>query len=146
MQVSEQTRNQIMAVLRRMAEATARKDVEGIMTLTDPDFRGFGTGSDEKAIGKEAYRRHLERDFSQAETIALEFSDVRIGAEGTVAWVMADMAYRVVADGASQTLNGRLTAVLRGTGHAWVFVQMHYSLPAQGQEEGQSYPETHGVS
>ncbi|MCM2466730.1 nuclear transport factor 2 family protein [Methanoculleus oceani] len=130
MRVSEQTRDQIMAVLRRMAEAMAGKDVDGIMALTDPDFRGFWTGADEKVIGKEAYRRHLERDFARAETIALEFSDVRIGAEGTVAWVMADMACRVVADGAPQTLNGRLTAVLRGTGHAWVFAQMHSSLPA----------------
>ncbi|MDD3932997.1 MAG: nuclear transport factor 2 family protein [Methanoculleus sp.] len=140
MPVSEQTQNQIRAVLRRMAEATARKDVDGVVALADPNFRAFGTGPDEKAIGREAYRRHLERDFSQAETISLEFSDIHIGAEGTVAWVMADMAYHVVADGAPQTLNGRLTAVLRGTGHAWVFVQMHYSLPASDQEAGRSYP------
>ncbi len=140
MRVSEQTQKQILAVLRRMAEATARKDLDGMVALADPDFRGFGTGLDEKAIGREAYRRQLERDFSQAETISLEFSDIRIGAEGTVAWVMAGMVYRIVADGVSQTLNGRLTAVLRGTGHAWVFAQMHYSLPAQGQEEGRSYP------
>jgi len=140
MPVSEQTQDQILAVLRRMAEATARKDLDGMVALADPDFRGFGTGLDEKAVGREAYRRNLERDFSQAETISLEFSDIRIGAEGTVAWVMAGMAYHIVADGVSQTLNGRLTAVLRGTGHAWVFAQMHYSLPAQGQEEGRSYP------
>ncbi len=140
MRVSEQTQNQIMAVLRQMAEATARKDVDGVMALADPDFRGFGTGLDEKVIGKEAYRRQLERDFSQAEAISLEFCDVHIGAEGTVAWVMADMAYHAVVDDALHTLNGRLTAVLRGTGHAWVLVQMHYSFPAQGQEEGQSFP------
>jgi len=129
-----------MAVLRRLEEATAGKDVDGIMALTDPDFRGFGTGADEKAIGREAYRRHIERDFAQAEAIALDLSDVRIAAEGTVAWVMADMAYRFVAGGAPQTLNGRMTAVLRGTGHAWVFAQVHYSLPAEGQDEGRSYP------
>lgn len=140
MRVSEQTREQIMAVLRRMTEATGRKDVEGIMALTDPDFRGLGTGVDEKAIGKEAYRRHLERDFVQAETVALDLSDVRIGAEGTVAWVMADMTYRFVVDGVPRTRTGRMTAVLRGTGHAWVFAQVHYSFPAEGQEEGRSYP------
>ncbi|MCK9276885.1 MAG: nuclear transport factor 2 family protein [Methanoculleus sp.] len=140
MPVSEQTQNQIRAVLRQMAKATAKKDIDGVVALADPNFRAFGTGPDEKAIGREAYRRHLERDFSQAETISLEFSDIYIGAEGTVAWVMADMAYHVVADGAPQTLNGRLTAVLRGTGHAWVFVQMHYSFPASGQEAGRSYP------
>ncbi|WP_214084139.1 nuclear transport factor 2 family protein [Methanoculleus sp.] len=140
MRVSEQTQDQILAVLRRMAEATARKDIDGLVALADPDFRGLGAGADEKVIGREAYRRHLERDFAQAETIALDFSDIRIGAEGTVAWVMADMVYHIVAGGVPQTLNGRLTAVLRGTGHTWVFAQMHYSLPAEGQEEGRSYP------
>jgi ketosteroid isomerase-like protein len=138
--VSEQTQNQIMAVLRRFAEATGRKDVESILAITDPDFRGIGTGADETAIGKDEYRRHLERDFAQAEKVALEFSDVHIDAEGTVAWVTADMTYHIVVEGVPQTLNGRLTAVFRGTGHAWVLAQMHYSLPAQGQEEGQSYP------
>ena len=140
MPVSEQTQNQIMAVLRRMAEATAEKDVDGVVALVDPGLRAFGTGPDEKAIGREAYRRHIERDFGQAEAIRLEFSDVHIGAEGTVAWVMADMVYHIVAGGTPQTLNGRLTAVLRGTGHAWVFAQLHYSLPAGNQEAGQSYP------
>jgi len=130
MAVSEQTQNQIMAVLRRMAEAAAKKDLDGMVALVDPNIRAFGTGPDEKVIGREEFRRHLERDFSCAETISIEFSEIHIGAEGTVAWVMADMAYHVVAGGAPQTQNGRLTAVLRGTGHAWVFAQMHFSIPA----------------
>jgi len=136
MRVSEQTREQIVAVLRQMTDALSRKDIEGVMALTDPEFRGLGTGIDEKAIGREEYRRHLERDFMQAETISLDLSDVLIGAEGTIAWVMADLTCRVVVDGAGETRNGRMTAVLRGTGHAWVFAQMHYSLPA----EERSYP------
>lgn len=141
MRVSEQTREQIMAVLRRLVEATGRKDVESIMASTDPDFRGLGSGAGEKTIGREAYRRHIERDFAQVETIALSLSDVQISAEGTVAWVMADMTYHIVADGVPQDLNGRMTMVLRGTGHAWVVAQVHYSLPAEGQEAGRPYPE-----
>lgn len=133
MRVSEQTRNQIMAMLQRMAEAIGRKDIEGIMALTDPDFRGFGIGVDERVIGKEAYRRHIEREFAKTEAISLELSGIHIGAEGTIAWIMADMTYHFVVDGAPQTLTGRMTAVLRGTGHAWVFAQMHYSLPAEGR-------------
>jgi len=128
--VSEQTQGQIMGVLRRLAKATGEKDIESIMALTDPDFCGLGTDAGEKVIGREAYRHQLEREFAQAETISLEFSDVRIGAEGTVAWVLADMAYRSVVCGAPRTLDGRMTAVLRGTGHAWVIAQLHYSLPA----------------
>ncbi|WP_292406990.1 MULTISPECIES: nuclear transport factor 2 family protein [unclassified Methanoculleus] len=137
MQVSEQTQNQILAVLRRMAEAMGRKDLDGVMALTDLDFRGFGTGG--TVIGREAYRRRLERDFARSETLSLEFFDVHIGAEGTVAWVLADAVYRIVAAGVEETQKRRLTAVLRGTGHAWIFVQQHCSLPAEGQEAGRPY-------
>jgi ketosteroid isomerase-like protein len=131
MRVSEQTREQIMTVLRRLEEATAKKDVDGIMALTDPDFWGLFAG--EKAVGREACRRHLERGFSQAEKISVDLSDIHIAAEGTVAWVMADTACRFVVAGIPQTLNGRMTAVLRGTGHAWIFAQVHCSLPAEGR-------------
>lgn len=137
MRVSEQTRDQIMAVLQRLVEAAGRKDVGSIMALTDPDFRGFGSGIDEKVIGREASRRHIERDFSQVETFALSLSDVQISAEGTVAWVMADLTCHIIADGVPQDLDGRMTMVLRGTGHAWIIAQVHYSLPA----EERSYPE-----
>lgn len=137
MRVSEQTREQIMAVLRRMTDASSRKDIEGVMALTDPDFSGFGSVAGEKVIGREAYRRHIERDFARVETITLSLSDVQISAEGTVAWVMADLTCHIVADGVPQDLDGRMTMVLRGTGHAWVIAQVHYSLPA----EERSYPE-----
>ncbi|MDV2481995.1 nuclear transport factor 2 family protein [Methanoculleus sp. Wushi-C6] len=140
MRVSEQTQNQIMEMLRRLTEATGKKDVDAILAFTDPEFRGLGTGIDEKVIGKEEYRRHLERDFAQAEEVALELSGIHIGAEGTIAWVMADMTYRFVVDGVPRTMDGRMTAVLRGTGHAWIFAQLHYSFPAAGEEAGQSYP------
>lgn len=129
-----------MAVLRRLEEAMSKKDLDGIMALTAPDCRGFFIGADEKAIGREACRRHLERGFAQVETIGLDLSDIHIGAEGTVAWVMADMACRFVIDGVGEARTGRMTAVLRGTGHAWIFAQVHCSLPAEGQEEGRSYP------
>ncbi|KLK87625.1 hypothetical protein SZ63_10015 [Methanoculleus sediminis] len=136
MRVSEQTREQIMAVLRRTTEATRKKDLDSIMALTDPDFRGIFTAADGKVIGRNACRRRLERGFAQVETIALDLSDVRIAAEGTVAWVMADMTCHFVVDGIPQTLDGRMTAVLRGTGHAWIFAQVHCSISA----EGRSYP------
>lgn len=96
-----------MAVLRRMTDAMGRKDIETLVALADPDFRAFGTGAAEKAIGREAYCRHLERGFTEAETVALDLSDVLIGAEGgTVAWVMADMTCRFVVDGIPRTGTG----------------------------------------
>ena len=130
MRVSEQTQNQILAVLRQVTEATARKDIDGVMALVDPGFRAFGIGPGEMVIGSEACRKRLEQIFSQAESITPDLADIYIGAEGTVAWVMADMICRVTEDGTPRTLSGKMTAVLRGTGHAWIFVQMHCSRSA----------------
>ena len=125
MRVSEQTENQIMAVLQRMAEAVADKDPDGVMALLDPDFLFIGPG--EKALGVNGFCRRLERDFSRAETISVSLSDVLISAEGTVAWIVADLTCRIVAGGTPEAHGARMTAVLRGTGHTWIFARVHIS-------------------
>ena len=126
MTVSEQTQNQIMAVLRQAAEAITEKDLDGVTALLAPDFQFLSPG--EKVFGWAEFHQHLKRNFSRMEAISLDFSDIHISAEGTVAWIMADLTCRVVAGGAPQTDSGRITAVLRGTGHAWVFSQVHISI------------------
>ena len=126
MKVSEQTQNQIMAVLQRMVEAVAKEDSDSVTTLLDPDFRFLGPGG--KTLRMDEFHRYLEHDFSRVEAISLNLSDIHISAEGTVAWIMTDLTCRVVASGAPQTHSGQVTAVLRGTGHAWVFAQIHLSI------------------
>ena len=86
MRVSEQTENQIMAVLQRMAEAVADKDPDGATALLDPDFLFIGPG--EKALGVNGFCRRLERDFSRAETISVSLSDVSSAPRGRL-WIVA---------------------------------------------------------
>ena len=130
MPISEQTHNQVMAVLQKITGAVREGDIEGILGLVDPGVAALGAGPGERVVGKEDLHRRLERDLARVGNVVVELSGIRINAEGTVAWVMADVACHTVVDGATQTRNGRLTAVLRGTGHAWVFAQVHLSIPA----------------
>ncbi|RXE56483.1 hypothetical protein ABH15_10470 [Methanoculleus taiwanensis] len=141
MLVSEQTQKQIESVLERIALAYGAKDIESLMAVVDPDFRGYGTGPDEVFIGKDEYRRQVERDLAQASEIEIGYSDLMISAEGTIAWVMAELLVNAAVNGRRTRLIGRFTAVFRGTGHAWLLAQSHLSLPAAGQEPGQSFPE-----
>ena len=132
MKVSAQTTIQVVDTLDRLAWLYDRKDIDGIMALIAPDFSGFGTGRDERVSGSDQFRNAVERDFSQCDSFRLSFSEMEIGAEGTTAWVTAACTMNVVIDGSQKIFEGRITAVLRGTGHAWQFVQIHLSLPAGG--------------
>jgi ketosteroid isomerase-like protein len=132
MKVSAQTTIQVVDTLDRLAWLYDRKDIDGIRALIAPDFTGFGTGKDERVSGSDQFRDAIERDFSQCDSFRLSFSDMEIGAEGTTAWVTAACTMNMVIDGLQKIFESRITAVLRGTGHAWQFVQIHISLPAGG--------------
>ncbi len=130
MKVSAQTTMQVIDTLDRLAWLYDRKDTESIMTLIAPDFTGFGPGKDERVSGSDQFRKSIEHDFEQCDSFRLSFSNLDIGAEGTTAWVTACCTMDIKISGSAETRLTRLTAVLRGTGHAWQFVQIHLSLPA----------------
>jgi ketosteroid isomerase-like protein len=138
--VSSQTRIQVMDVIDQMVRYYSKKDLEKVMSLIDEHFKGFGSGPDEKVVGKEELRKDLERDFAWCETLSMEFSDVKLSAEGTIAWFMAECTIKASLGGVPQRLAGRMTGVLRGTGHTWVFAQTHFSVPDRNQRAGKSYP------
>jgi ketosteroid isomerase-like protein len=78
---------------------------------------------------------------SQADILAVEFSDRQIFGDGRVAWVTSQTTMTFTLDGAKkQTLQGRSTMVLRNNGNRWIIEQLHFSLPFGGQAEGQSFP------
>ena len=68
---------------------------------------------------------HGPAEFAEALAGTFALADLEIACEGTIAWVTA----RLVREGVPAR-DGRFTAVLRGTGHAWLVAQVHASLPA----------------
>jgi ketosteroid isomerase-like protein len=100
---------------------------------------GIGTGQDEWRVGPEEFKAQLERDFSQAEALAVAYEPVVVSEAGPVAWVAGRASVQARVDGQDLTLAGRFTAVLEHRADRWLLVQTHFSLPAAEQAEGRSF-------
>lgn len=141
MRADAQTQAAVEAVLDRFANAYAARDINSILELFAPGMEAtfVGTGVNEKRRGLEEIKRQVARDLAQARSIHWNWVWDHVSRAGPVAWVTADAIVRVM-DGQDLHLPVRLTAVLEEGEHAWHIAQMHVSLPASGQEEGQSFP------
>lgn len=140
MALSEKQNLEIMETFEKYAEAYHKKDKLALSRLCSPDICGFGSGPDEVFIGRKELMSGLTRDFSQARSVHLSFAVININGEGRVAWVTCWGAFSAVIGDNDVRMLGRMTAVLKNTGKAWRFEQIHFSMPYGGQETGQSFP------
>lgn len=140
MTADDELRERVIDGLNRLSAGYSHKDLEEIVAIVDPHITGFGTGADERVSGAEGLRKQLERDLSQCDEMNLYFSDVEVGGGGSVAWVSCECRAVVVIGGLTQEIASRFTSVLRLEKDTVRFVQVHFSLPAAGQAEGESFP------
>lgn len=142
MKANPQIEIAVKDVLNKLAEGYAKRDWQILASLfaADPDVVMFGTGVDEKRIGLPQIKAQAERDWSQTESTTLEFDWTSVSSSDTVAWVAADVTFKIKAGGQDMNLQGRLTAVLQKQGEQWLIVQSHFSFPAANQTEGESFP------
>ena len=143
MNANTQVETAVKAVMQNLTDAYAQRDRERLRALfaPDPDVVMYGTGADEKRIGLDAIVSQAERDWAQSEAVAMNFTWVSVSAAGSVAWVAVDGAFEITAGGQNFRLAARGSFVLEQRDSAWLFVHGHLSLPAGGQEEGESFPE-----
>jgi ketosteroid isomerase-like protein len=136
------TESAVKAVLVKVTEGYAKRDLALLLSAfaPDPDVVMYGTGADEKRIGLSQIQAQAERDWSQAESAAITYEWTAVSAAGAVAWAAADASFKLKADGQEISLPARLTCVLEKRGEQWLIVQAHFSLPAAGQGEGESFP------
>ncbi len=142
MKANAQTEAAVKAVLDAFADNYSRRDLEGLMSLFTPDADMvlYGTGADEKRVGLTETREQVQRDWSQSDGTAITYTWTSISAAGPVAWVAADVSFEAIIGDAKFTLPARLTGVLENRGEKWLIAQTHFSFPAAGQEEGESFP------
>jgi ketosteroid isomerase-like protein len=142
MKANANTEAAVLAVVNKFIETYVQRDLDGLLAFfaPDPDFVLFGTGADEKRIGRDEVKFQVERDWAQTEALSFEMAWHSISAADSVAWIAADGVGQGQAGGQEFSFPFRLTAVLEQRGNAWLFVQAHFSLPAAGQEEGDSVP------
>jgi ketosteroid isomerase-like protein len=143
MKCEENIELEVMGMLKKYAKAYADKDIDAMMDLfiDDPHIVAIGTGTDEWIHGREELSEGFKRDFAQADNIQVKFEKVTIQYAGNVAWVSALMTMYAVVSGKEVLLSGRLTMVLENKEDKWLFAHLHFSLPANQQEVGHSFPE-----
>jgi ketosteroid isomerase-like protein len=115
MTVSRQTEEQVRQTLDRLIETIRAGDPQSLEALIAPECSGFFAGRESP------YCEGSEFVASPPQPFTLH--GCRVHAVGTIAWVTARMTLD-----ANPSRPGRFTAVLRGTGHAWMISQIHGSL------------------
>jgi ketosteroid isomerase-like protein len=138
------THAEVMRALTKFADAYAKRDINALLAMIGSDQNVFmyGTGADEKRLGKAAIRQQAERDWAQSESASMTYDWTSISAQGPVAWVASDLTFHMIAGGHVMDMPARMTAVLTKTGKQWLFEQFHMSFPASEQAQGKSFPET----
>ena len=143
MKCEENIEAEVMGMLNRYAQAYAEKNIDAMMDLflDDPDVVAIGTGTDEWIHGCDELREGFRRDFGQADNIQVKFEKITIQSANNVAWLSALMTMYATVSGKEVLLSGRLSMVIERKQDKWLFTQLHFSLPADKQEIGHSFPE-----
>lgn len=125
MNPSQQTSLQVLDTLDVLVRNWNRRDITNILSQADPGCSGFGPNSGDAFRGVDEFHAFLEREMENLKDFKL--SGIRVEAIGTVSWVYG--MFSCTGAGETQRAHGRITAVLKGTGHAWVFSHLHLSYP-----------------
>lgn len=142
MKADRKTETAILAVMDKWLQSYQERDIEGLMSYVSPDgdLFLFGTGIDEKRIGRDEFKAQAERDWAQTEALTFNLGECYISAAGPVAWVASEGTGSGKAGGQAFEFPFRMTAVFENRGDNWYMVQSHISLPAPAQETGDSVP------
>lgn len=142
MKANAETEAAVRNVMNQFLESYQKRDIESLMALFSPDEDVFlfGTGGDEKRRGPDEVRYQAERDWSQMEALRFSFPEYQISAAGPVAWIASEGVGEGSAGGQTLRFPLRMTAVFEQRGDKWLMAQTHVSVPAVGQEDGNSVP------
>jgi len=142
MKANEKTKAEVLTAMNKYLEAYQKRDIEAVMSLFAPDADQvhFGTGADEKRIGRDQIGLQVKRDWSQTEALAFNLTWHQISTAGSVAWIAAEGLGQGKVGGQAFEFPMRMTGVLEKRGDEWLLVQSHASSPAASQEEGDSVP------
>jgi ketosteroid isomerase-like protein len=112
------------------------RDIEAILShySSSPTLSIFGTGADERAVGKDQLRAGFEHDMAQSGDVRFDVTWQLVGGSGSVAWVAAEITFNVEVPGRGEiSFPARFTAVLQDYDGRWLIEQSHLSAPAANQ-------------
>jgi ketosteroid isomerase-like protein len=128
--------------MNRLVDSYKMRDMEALAACfaPDSDVIMYGTGADEKRVGLKEIRFQAQRDWAQSDAISMVFNKTSVSAAGPVAWVASDGSFQIRAGGQEFAAPARLSLVLEERDGDWLVVHAHFSVPATGQEQGDSIP------
>ncbi len=132
----------VKKTMSRVVDSYKRRDMDALLACFAPDADTlmYGTGADEKRVGPAEIRYQAQRDWDQTDDISMVFNEMSVSAAGPVAWVASEGGFHIRAGGQEFNVPARLSLVLEKRNGDWLIVQSHFSMPAGGQEEGESIP------
>lgn len=142
MEANAKVKKEVCNILDKYAEYYLKKDLDGLLSLfvTDHDLVAIGTGDDEWDVGLDELKKGFKRDLNQAEDIHLFYDHLTISASDGVAWISGIMTMHAMVNDEEVILHGRVTMVMVEKYNGWHICHIHYSMPAERQEKGKSYP------
>ena len=142
MKADAATEAAVIKTVNKVIDSYKRRDMEAFMATFAPDADTvvYGTGADEKRIGPDEIRFQAQRDWDQTDALSMVFNEMSVSAAGSVAWVASDGGFQIRAGGQEFNMPARVSMVLEKRNGDWLIVHSHFSVPASGQEEGDSIP------
>lgn len=127
---------EIKAAVQKYSALYKRMDADGIASIysSDRDIVIIGAGKDQDNIEYKGAASAYQKEFSFYKKInSLEIKINYMSSLGHICWISADVFGNVILfNGSKSVISGRLTAVLRKFGNKWLFIQTHFSIPADG--------------
>jgi len=134
----EAERTQVMGVLDDFIKAHETKDPELLLSCfsQESNLLILGTDENELWVDKTSLEETQKRAYETFDKVKLSVRDkvINISPYGKAAWFYMRVDWFVNAQGENYKLNDiRTTGVLKNEGKDWKIVQLHTSLPVEGQ-------------
>ena len=134
----EEEREQVMTLLDNFVKAHEDKDLDMLLSCfsDNPDITIIGTDRDELWVDKVSMGEAQKRAYGTFDVVKLSVRDkiLKLCSDGEIAWFYMKVNWSVESEGESSTFDGiRTTGVLEKLDDKWAIVQIHTSMPIEGQ-------------
>jgi len=134
----EEEREQVMTLLDNFVKAHEEKNLDMLLSCfsNKPDITILGTDRDELWVDKVSMGETQKRAYSTFDKVKLSVRDkiLKLCADGEIAWFYMKVNWYIESEGETSTFDGiRTTGVLEKMNDKWAIVQIHTSMPIEGQ-------------
>ena len=120
----------IMSVHDLFWDALAARDLDTRFTLCDPNVTFFGTGLNERAENKAAYKEINQKGVKQfPNPFKIEFLWKKLTVFGNTAWVECEVMWHQEINNSMQKEQLRNTTILKYENNKWMIAHVHGSSP-----------------